>query len=194
MRGLVLIAALLWAAPASAADIVDHFKAYLAIYKGTFEFLQVGADKALTSGPESEAVINRANGYIQIIGRAGTDRVLTMADYHKADGGEVLVVGSSDCADACDFTIEFFSAAATGLQPLAKETMVPEVAPSRFIKSGCTGPTNAPTINYVPARIGTSLTLKPWYGYEVEEQMSKAVRDSLQDVVLSWDRVHGRFR
>jgi hypothetical protein len=72
--------------------------------------------------------------------------------------------------------------------------VVPAVEPSRFIKPGRTGPGNAPEINYVPARVGTSLTLKPWYGYEVEAQMSKATRAALQDVVLTWDRASGRFR
>ncbi|HTR84053.1 MAG TPA: hypothetical protein VMI56_06215 [Reyranella sp.] len=194
MRGLGLIVVLLWAPPASAADIVDHFKTYLAGYKGSFEFLQDGADKALAPNSARQVVVDRGNGYVQISDSSGTDRVLTAADYRKADGGEVLVVGSSDCADACNFTIEFFAVAAGGLKPLAREDMVPAVAPSRFIKAGGKGPSNAPTINYVPARVGTGLTLKPWYGYEVEEQMPKAVRESLQDVVLNWDRAQGHFR
>ena len=46
----------------------------------------------------------------------------------------------------------------------------------------------------MPARVGTSLTLKPWYGYEVEEQMDKKTRAAIQDVVLNWDRISGRFR
>jgi hypothetical protein len=194
VRGLALLLALFWAAPASAADIVDQFKVYLAGYKGSFEFLQSGADKALVASSARQVVVDRANGYLQIYDGAGTDRILTMADYRKADGGEVLVVGSSDCADACIFTIEFFAATAGSLKPVATEAMVPTVVPSRFIKPGRIGPKNEPTINYVPARVGTSLTLKPWYGYEVEETMPKAVRESLQDVVLNWDRAQGRFR
>jgi hypothetical protein len=193
VRALAVLIALLWAVPASAADIVDQFKAYLSTYKGDFEFLQAGADKALVASKMREVTVDRPNGYLRIYDGAGTDRILTMADYRKADGGEVLVVGTSDCADGCDFTIEFFAVAANDLKPLATETMVPTIAPSRFIKPGRTGPTNEPKINYVPARVGTSLTVKPWYGYEVEEQMPKPVRESLQDVVLDWDRAQGRF-
>jgi hypothetical protein len=51
----------------------------------------------------------------------------------------------------------------------------------------------APSIDYLPARVGTTLTLKPWYGYEAEEQMSATERSAIRSVVLHWDRARGRF-
>ena len=102
------------------------------------------------------------------------------------------MVGSSDCADGCYFAVEVF-AATDRLQPLAAESVLPNITPDRFIKPGQAGPKNDPKVNYVPARIGTSLTLKPWYGYETEETMDKKTRAAIQDVILNWDRNAGRF-
>ena len=50
-----------------------------------------------------------------------------------------------------------------------------------------------PKIDYLPARVGTALTLKPWYGYETEEQMDAATRSAIQNVELRWDRDKGIF-
>jgi hypothetical protein len=51
----------------------------------------------------------------------------------------------------------------------------------------------APSINYLPARVGTTLTLKSWYGYGVEEQMDDGTRAAIRNVVLDWDAKQGRF-
>ena len=53
---------------------------------------------------------------------------------------------------------------------------------------------NAPSINYAPARIGTGLTLKPWYGYGTEETMDGKTREAIQNVELNRDYTTGRFR
>ncbi len=50
-----------------------------------------------------------------------------------------------------------------------------------------------PTFNYVPARVGTALTLKPWYGYEAEEGMDAATRGAIKEVELKWERAQGVF-
>lgn len=200
-RALVLICALLWVAPAFAADIAAYFKLYYrqqvasGTYKGPLDFLRDdGKGDSIADSNARWAKLDRANGYLQLGNKLGTDQILTMAVYHKAAGGELLLVGSSNCADACSFLIEFFTPAAEGLQPVRAETVLPAVDPAHFIKPGQTGPKNAPTINYLPAQVGTSLTLKPWYGYEVEEQMNRTSRAAIQDVVLQWDRASGRFR
>ena len=65
---------------------------------------------------------------------------------------------------------------------------------AQLVKTGQAGPGNKPDINYEPARVGTSLVAKPWYGYEVEMQMDTKTRAAIQDVVLTWDRASGRFR
>ena len=39
-----------------------------------------------------------------------------------------------------------------------------------------------PSIDYLPARQGTTLTLKPWYGYEAEEQMRGVERNAIKRV------------
>ena len=111
-----------------------------------------------------------------------------------ADGSQLLVIGTSDCADACGFSVGFYAISGSHLHTIDHDAVVPAIDPARFIKIGHAGPKNEPTINYVPARVGTTLTLKPWYGYEVEETMSKPTRASIHDVVLTWDRTSGRFR
>ena len=195
-----LLLALCGALPASAADIADYFKLYYLQQIApnpngdVLDFLREGPDQALTASASRAVTIDRANGYLQVRDSAGTDQVLTMAVYRKADGGQLLVVGSSECADACNFSVEFLAVAGDRERPVALETVMPAIDPARFIKTGRTGPTNAPKINYVPARVGTTLTLKPWYGYEVEEQMKKEMRAAIQDVVLTWDSGSGRFR
>jgi hypothetical protein len=200
LGGLALLLALCCALPASAADITDYFRLYHAQHVApsklarVLDFLDEAPDKILTASPSRQVTIDRANGYLQVIDSAGADQVLTIALYRKADGGQLLAVGGSNCADACNFSIEFFAISGDRLQAVDRDAVVPAVELARFIKPGSTGPGNAPTINYVPARIGTSLTLKPWYGYEVEAQMSKTTRAALQDVVLEWDRGSGRFR
>jgi hypothetical protein len=199
-RSLPLVCILLWAIPAFAADVADDFRLYYrqqvagGAYKGPLDFLRDGKGDPLTAGDQHQVTIDRANGYLQVSDSRGTDQVLTMAVYRRADGTELLVVGSSDCADACTFAVELFTVAADRLQPVAGDSILPAVEPSRFIRAGRAGPKNAPTINYVPARVGTSLTLKPWYGYEVEAQMDDKTRAAIQDVTLIWDRAAGRFR
>jgi hypothetical protein len=201
-----LVAALgLLALPAQAADIAGYFKAYYAQQAapgpphGLLGFLteaaasHVGADQLLKGSAARIVTVDSANGYLQIYDGSGTDQTLTMALYRKTDGSRLLVVGSSDCADGCTFSLEIF-AATDRLQPLAPESVLPNVPPDRFIKPGQSGPKNTPKVNYVPARIGTSLTLKPWYGYETEETMDKKTRAAIQDVELAWDRDTGRFR
>ncbi len=196
---VALVCALLWSAPSFAADIADYFRLYYrqqatnGAYKGPLDFLRDSKGDPLTRGPSHHVTIDRANGYLQIDDGAGTDQILTMAVYRKADGTELLVVGSSDCADGCTFVVEFFTVAGDRLDPVPATAVLPAVAPARFIKPGQSGPKNEPNINYVPARVGTSLTLRPWYGYEVEEQMDKKTRAALRDVVLAWDRGSGRF-
>lgn len=201
VRAFALVCAFLWAAPTFAADIGDLFRLYYrqqvasGAYKGPLDFLREdGKGDSLVDSDSRWVKVDRANGYLQLGNKLGTDQILTMAIYRKADGSELLVVGSSNCADACSFMVEFFTPASDHLQAVPRETVVPAVPPSRFIKSGQAGPKNAPAVNYVPARVGTGLTLKPWYGYEVEEQMDKKTRAAIQDVVLNWDRIGGCFR
>jgi hypothetical protein len=202
---------LLLAVPAAAAggDIAGFFAMYYeqqiagAVYKGPLDFLRdaaarhAGSDKVLQSDASHAVTVDRANGYLQISDSAGTDQVLTMALYRKSDGGLVLAVGSSNCADACTFVVEFFAASGDRLLPLARDTIVPAIEPAQFLKPGQAVPkmlaSRSPSINYVPARIGTTLTLKPWYGYEIEAQMDEATRRAIRDVALAWDRTQGRF-
>jgi hypothetical protein len=200
LRGLALLLVLCCALPAWAADITDYFKLYYLQQVApnpngdVLDFLREGPDKALTASASRAVTIDRANGYLQVSDSAGTDQVLTMAVYHKADGSQLLVAGSSDCADACTFSVEFLVISGDRVRPVAMESVVPTIEPGRFIKPGRKGPGNPPKINYVPARLGTTLTLKPWYGYEVEGQMKKETRAAIQDVLLTWDRASGRFR
>jgi hypothetical protein len=197
-RAVALICALLWTLPASAADIATYFKQYYLQqvrekpYLGVLEFLRDGTDP-LASGVSHKVIIDRANGYLQVADNTAQDQALTMAVYRRTDGKELLVVGSSNCADACGLSVELFAPVGDRLQPVDPGDILPTIDPARFIKRGQTGPGNVPKMNYVPARIGTGLTVKPWYGYEVEFQMSDKMRAALQDVVLSWDPATGRF-
>lgn len=50
-----------------------------------------------------------------------------------------------------------------------------------------------PKVNYVPARVGTTLTVTPWYGYEAEAQMDSATHAAIRNVTLTWNRDTGRF-
>jgi hypothetical protein len=196
---IVLATGLVWATPLMAADIADYFRMYYAQYVAPnpsnppLDFLTGNAEQALAANAARKVVVDRANGYLQINDGSRTDQVLTMAVYLKADGSQLLVVGTSDCADACLFSVGFYAISGNLLQAIARDAIVPAIDPARFIKTGQAGPKNTPTINYVPARVGTTLTLKPWYGYEVEEMMNKATRASIHDVVLTWDRTSGRF-
>ena len=140
---------------------------------------------------------DRRNGYLQISDSSDTDETLTMAIYRKADGSPLIVVGSSDCADGCSFAVEFFGVSGDRLTPIPQSAVVPPIAANDFIKLGQQTPRHfvsiTPELNYVPARIGTSLMVSPWYGYESEEQTDKKERSAVRDIVLSWDRNQGRF-
>ena len=196
---IALAATLVWARPLMAADIADYFRLYYAQYVAPnpsnppLDFLTGSAEQALAANAARKVIVDRANGYLQIDDDSRTEQVLTMAVYLKADGRQLLVVGTSDCADACLFSVGFYAVSGNLLQVIERDAVVPTIDAARFIKTGQAGPKNTPTINYVPARVGTTLTLKPWYGYEVEEGMSKAMRASIHDVLLAWDRTSGRF-
>lgn len=205
------VATLFFALPATAgdSDIADYFRMYYeqqiagAAYNGPLDFLRdaatrhAGVDKVLLADASHAVTLDRGNGYLQISDSAGTDQVLTMAIYRKSDGSLLLVVGSSNCADACTFQVEFFAASGDRLLPLARDAVIPAIEPAQFLKPGQAVPkllaSRTPAINYVPARVGTSLTLKPWYGYEIEAQMDEATRSTIRDVALAWDRTQGRF-
>ncbi len=211
VSGLIAFATLSQIALAadSKADIADYFKLYYeqqvltAPAATVLEFLHDAAaahqdsDQVLKPGAARAVIVDRRNGYLQIDDSSNTDQILTMALYRKADGSALIVVGTSDCADACDFTAQFFMPAGGDLKAVPRARVVPEIAPAQFIKPGRPMPKGLaeiePKINYVPARIGTALTLKPWYGYEAEEQMDAATRSSIQDVELRWDRRKGIF-
>ncbi len=151
----------------------------------------------LKPGATRAVIVDRRNGYLRISDSSGTDQELTMAFYTMAGGRRLVVVGSSDCADGCNFLVQFFSADGGGLKPVPRQSVMPAVGPSDFIKAGHPIPKALvglePKINYVPARVGTALTLKPWYGYEVEEGMDAATRGAIQDVELKWERAQGVF-
>jgi hypothetical protein len=80
---------------------------------------------------------------------------------------------------------------------MATDAVLPAIAPAQFIKRGQPMPKRlasiTPKINYEPARVGTTLTLTPWYGYEAEETMHRATRAAIRKVVLAWDATRGRF-
>ena len=191
------------------SDIVDHFKLYYGqeiasgAYKGPLGFLRdaaashTSAEQVLKVRSSRAVIEDRRNGYLQINDGSDTDQILTMAIYRKTDGSLLLAVGGSDCADACSFSVQFFVVSADRLQPVALDAVVPPTEPAQFIKPGHPMPKAlarlTPKINYVPARVGTTLTLTPWYGYEVEEQMDKATRGAIGNVVLTWDPQQGRF-
>jgi len=172
-------------------------------YRGPLEFLQdaaaahKGADEVLRPTKSRLVLIDASNGYLRIDDSAGTDQVLTMAVYRRADGGRLLVAGSSNCADACDLSVEFFAPDAGRLDPVKSDAVLPRIESQQFIKPGHRMPDRlksiVPSIDYLPARQGTTLTLKPWYGYEAEEQMRDVERNAIRSIVLNWDRNGGRF-
>jgi hypothetical protein len=199
LRGLALLLMLCCALPAQAADIADYFDYYMqtvqiSAKRSVLDFLQDDGENALKASPSRKVTIDRANGYLQISDSAGTDQVLTMAVYRKVDGSPFVVVGASNCADGCTFSVQFFNVTGERLSSVPRDSVLSAIEPARFIKPGMAGPTNEPKVNYVPTRVGTTLILKPWYGYEVEEQMKKQTRAAIQDVVLNWDRASRRFR
>jgi hypothetical protein len=209
MLGLIAALAQTARAGGAAADIVDYFKLYYAqtVVKAgdadALEFLRDaaahhdGPQQVLKPGAARSVVIDRRNGYLRLDDSSNTDQILTMASYSAADGSRLIVVGSSDCADACDFAVRLFVPDGDHLKPAARRPVVPAVSASQFIRAGRPMPKALaaiqPKINYVPARVGTGLTLKPWYGYEAEEQMDGAARSAIQDVELRWDRDQGIF-
>jgi hypothetical protein len=193
----------------AAEDMAGYFARYYrqqvagAAYHGPLDFLQdaatahKSAGEVLRSTASHAVLIDNANGYLRIDDGAGTDQALTMAVYRRADGGRLLVVDSSNCADACDLAVEFFAPGADKLDPVAPDAVLPRIAPQQFLQPGRQMPDRlralAPSIDYLPAQHGTTLTLKPWYGYEAEEQLSDADRSAIRSIVLHWDRVGGRF-
>jgi len=190
-------------------DIASYFSAYYRqeivgrAYRGPLDFLRDAATahararQVLMQSKSRALTLDPGNGYLRIDDSLGTDQVLTMAIYRRADGGRLVVVGSSNCADACAFSVEVFTASAGRLRPVARDAVLPRVMPRQFIKPGHPVPkalaSIVPRVNYEPARRGTALKLTPWYGYEVEEQMDRATRSAIRSLVLSWDRDRGRF-
>jgi hypothetical protein len=193
----------------AAEDIVGYFKQYYqqqvagASYQGPLDFLRqaaaqrVSAEQVLKTSKTRAVIEDRRNGYLQISDGSDTDETLTMAIYRKADGSPLIVVGSSDCADGCSFAVEFFGVSGDHLTPIQPSALVPAIGPTEFIKPGRQTPKHfvsiTPELNYLPARIGTSLTVSPWYGYEAEEQTDQKERSAVRDVVLSWEKSQGRF-
>ncbi len=192
------------------AGMTDYFRLYYeqlvagGRYQGPLPFLQTASASSLDvpavlkTGQSRKITIDPGNGSLQIKDSSDTDQELTMALYRKADRGLLLVVGSSECDDACEFSVEIFNPSGDHLQPVALEDVIPTIDPKEFIKPGHPMPPRLaslrPSINYVPARVGTTLTLTPWYGYEVEESMNAATRASIRrTLVLNWDAKRGRF-
>jgi hypothetical protein len=208
---VALVAALPQIAQAGAtrADILDYFALYYQqqVVKGAdvsaLEFLRNAAaqhasnEQVLKPSVSRSVTVDRRNGYLQIDGNSGTDQTLTMALYGKADGTRLVVAGSSDCADACVFSVEFFVPDGNQLKPVPSRSILPAISSPQFIKSGRQMPKALalidPKIDYVPARVGTALTLRPSYGYEAEEQMDAATRSAIQSVELQWDHNQGIF-
>ena len=209
MMALVAAVAQIAQAGGPRADIVDYFAWYYQqqVVKGgdagALDFLRDAAsqhaspDQVLQPKWSSSVTVDRRNGYLQIDGNSGTDQTLTIAFYTTADGKRLIVAGRSDCADACDFAVQFFIPDGYQLTPIPLRRILPVISPSQFIKPGRQMPkalaSLQPKINYLPARVGTTLTLKPWYGYETEEQMDAATRSAIQNVELEWDRKQGIF-
>ena len=205
LLSILLVAAAFGAAEQQAAvNIADCFRLYYAQYHGSLGFLQeavaahADATSVLKAAPTRTIVVDRANGYLRIDDGSNTDQILTMALYRKSDRGLLLVVGGSDCDDACEYSVEIFAVADGRLRPVPLSDVVPAIQPKEFIKPGYAMPkvlaALTPSINYVPARVGTSLTLSPWYGYEVEEQMDRATKAVVRrNLVLEWDAKQGRF-
>jgi hypothetical protein len=183
---IVVLAGRVSAAAASSphAGIVDYFKLYSATGPSAPQFLRdaaanhESAEQVLRPGGSRMVTVDRRNGYLRIADSSNTDQVLTMALYTGADGTALIVVGGSDCADACDFTAQFLISGDGFLKAISDASVIPPLGPAQFIKRGHPMPKALagiePKVNYVPARVGTSLTLKPWYGYETEEQMDPA--------------------
>ena len=143
----VAIALLCIVSPACAAtDIVTCFGLYYqqeiiaTSYQGPLDFLRdshhATAQEVLKASATRAVIADQRNGYLQIDDSSGTDQVLTMAIYRKADGSSVLVVGSSNCADACTFAVQFFSISDWHLVEIAPDAIVPSIAPAQFIKPG----------------------------------------------------------
>jgi hypothetical protein len=193
----------------SRADIVDYFALYYEqdVVKGAdqsaLEFLRNAAaqhaspDQLLKPRWSHSVTLDRRNGYLQIDGNTGTDQTLTIAFYTRADGRRLIVAASSDCADGCDFVVQFFVPEDNQLKAVPSRFVLPVIRPPRFIKPDREMPKALalidPKIDYLPARVGTALTLKPWYGYEAQVQMDAATRGAIQNVELQWDRNRGIF-
>lgn len=193
----------------TAEDIAGYFNQYYqqqvvgSAYRGPLDFLgnaaaqHISADQVLKKSNSRRVIEDRRNGYLQISDSSDTDETLTMAIYRRADGSPLIVVGSSDCADGCSFAVEFFGVAGDRLTPIPQKAVVPAISAADFIKPGRQVPPHfasfTPAMNFVPARVGTSLTVSPWYGYEAEEQTDAKARSAIRDVVLSWDKSQGRF-
>jgi hypothetical protein len=194
---------------AAGEDMASYFASYYRqqvaarAYRGPLEFLQdaaaahKGADEVLRATKSRLVLIDSPNGYLRIDDSAGTDQVLIMAVYRRADGGRLLIADSSSCADACDLSVEFFTPVAGRLDPVKSDAVLPRIEPQQFVKPGHEMPGRLksvdPSIDYLPARQGTTLTLKPWYGYETEEQMRGTERNAIRSIVLYWDRERGHF-
>src|SRR5208282_2465524 len=121
------------------ADIVDYFRWYYqtqvanAPAGAALGFLRgaaanhAAATELLKPGTTRAVVVDRRNGYLRISDSSDTDQDLTMAFYTRADGRRLIVAGSSDCADACDFIVQFFIADGAGLKPVARRSVTPTV-------------------------------------------------------------------
>ncbi len=210
VTAITIAAARVISAASAKLDVADYFGLYYsqdvagAPYQGPLDFLRdaaaahVSAQQLLKSTPSRAVVVDRPNGYLRLDDSSDTDQTLTIAVYRKADGSPLVVVGGSNCADACTYAVEFFAVSGDRLAPISAAGVVPSIKPAEFIKPGHQMPASLasiePKINYVPARVGTTLTLTPWYGYETEEQMDKTTRAAIGNVVLDWDRETGKFK
>jgi len=208
IAAIVMLMGAATSAPAN-ENIAGYFRMYYVqhvaggSYTGPLDFLSdaVGAhadaSTLLTASSSRSVIVDRGHGYLQIDDGSGTEQILTLAVYDKADGGRLLIVGSSNCADGCNFSVDAFVASADRLQPVPRNEVIPDIGARQFIKPGRPVPRElaaiVPSIDYRPARLGTTLTLKPWYGYELEEQMSRTTRAAIRNVVLDWDARQGRF-
>jgi hypothetical protein len=212
---LMLIPALSSAARAAEVkpNIVDYFRIYYEQeivkrpHAEVLEFLRNAAaareapEQVLAPGKAHFVTVDPRHGYLQIDDGSNTDEILTMAFYTRSDGSRLIVAAASDCDDACDFDVKFFTPADGSLKPVARERVIPPISAAQFIKPGRAMPAALagvePNVNYVPARIGTTMTLKPWYGYEVEERMQDqkdtVTRSAIRDIELRWDRNKGVF-
>jgi hypothetical protein len=133
-------------------DIVGYFDLYYqqqvvgTSYQGPLGFLHDAATQHFSAAQVLKAssarivIEDRRNGYLQIDDSSDTDQILTMATYRKADGSSLLVVGSSDCADGCSFSAEFFTRSGSRLDPVAADKVVPTIPPAQFIKPGSPAP------------------------------------------------------